>query len=366
MEPKKIYPIVNTESGHSDKKTEHISQEIKLFPKSIQDLYKELPADIREKIFPSEKDMEGESQSKSTLRDIIERIGEKEREELMFGYLSELFLVGKYKKYFADAYKNNKLQEEVKRLMNILWENRIKKEEDLATCLNEERYNELLEQRQEIVDRIKKAENKLQELKKRPLKSLKGKGAERVKDKEKEIEKIRKELDEFDSSNNNTWIDITNGKGIVGRQERERMWTRGVVTINMFMDPTDFAVLMDDRFSAMLSVEKRVVRRYKGSSDVVEVRRYKRAKQIIQETDKAIQEWSNEHAEESRLISEQEGNRLQKKALIIKHLQSHFADYKKGKERGESDEEMTYSIRQMEIMLTLLKRISVDKNSDTV
>lgn len=358
MEPKKTYPIINTESGHTNRKREYISQEIKSFPKSIQDLYKELPTDVREKIFPSEKDMEGERQFKTTLRDIIERIGEKEREELMFGYLSELFLVGKYREYFADAYRNNKLREEVKRLMDILWENRIKKEEDLATCLNEKRYNELLKERQRIVDKIKKTENELQELKKRPLKSGKGKGAQRIKDKENEIEEIKKELDEFDSFNNNTRIDIINGKGIAGRQKRERMWTRGVVTMNMFMDPTDFAILMDDRFSVMLSTEKRVMKRYKESSDVVEVRRYKRAKQIIQEVDKAIQEWSDEHAGESRLISEQEGNRLQKKALIIKHLHSHFVDYKKGKERGESDEEMVYSIRQMEIMLTLLKRIS--------
>ncbi len=329
-------------------------EDIQKFPDSIQELFSELPLDIQEKIFPKEE-VESREMTETDVVELMSVLSPKEREGMLFEYLANLFAEGKYKQKFKEAFGKGIAGDETKRLLDVLWRNREKTDEEENEIFNKEYYQNLLKQRSDLQDALKAERERMEELDKRPKKSKSGKTQEEVNAQYRQILDAEEALKEFDAVNKNGIVEMNSFKDIAGRRAREWRWTTLISAVNKYFDSTEFATMVEEQFDRMFLFEKRLIARNRES----DAERIDKVKKFMQEVGDVIQEWSEEHLNDKRVIDAEEfGNKIKRQQMLIKNLHSYMDDYKKGKKRGESDEQMIYTIRQMEIMLNLLKKTS--------
>jgi hypothetical protein len=82
-----------------------------------------------------------------------------------------------------------------------------------------------------------------------------------------------------------------------------------------------------------------------------------KSQKIVNQISRAIEDWNNDHDNEGCLKVPTETKTVERQGKMIDYFISLVESYKRGKEIGRTDAEMIYSIRQMEVTLTLLGKI---------
>jgi hypothetical protein len=77
----------------------------------------------------------------------------------------------------------------------------------------------------------------------------------------------------------------------------------------------------------------------------------------------AIEEWNESHKHETSLKNPVEVQLEEKQMKLIEYLQSLISSYKRSKESKMTEDDMLYTVRQMEVALHILnKQLGVEKN----
>ena len=336
-------------------------KELKLLPESVQTLFQKLPDSIKTKIFPKQTTTYSEIPSegrKRSLEEIAASFDESTREKFLNRCLNELFFQGKFTDRL-DSVSPENLQQEVTRLLNVMWQNRTKGDE--VQLFNQEYYDNFLKDREILAGKV--AEKKLEVEKAEASLEATSKQKRLSQRKQEEVVKLRKqlkqtieELMEFDFQNNNTSLDFARSNDISARREKELEWTKGTTVIIRYLDPAEFATAMGEKLDSWYSRENLIVanpeRVWFGR--VLDEETIDQARRKIDAIKNAVNEWDKTHDGEESFKKRVEVKAEERQTKLIEYLQSLIESYIRGNKSNRSDEEMIYTIRQMEVSLYIL------------
>lgn len=237
---------VNTAETGTEGKME--TPDLSIFPESIRTLFDKLPDLLKKRIFSEKQRTETVSSSEKleqSLEEIVASFDTRTREEFMARCLFELFENGRFKDMFKSVDEEN-LGQEVERLLNLLWQNRGKRDD--VQLFNQEYYDNFFQGRVVITKRLG--------TKKLEIKKLNDSIATTIKQKrltEKKRDDLRKleaemnilidELKKYDDQHDNS--DLVHRASLVSyRQRKEREWTKAATITGEYLDPAEFSTVM--------------------------------------------------------------------------------------------------------------------------
>src|SRR3989339_1283002 len=333
-------------------------KEMKGFPESIQELFQAVPKSVQERIISEIKREPTESfeDNKKSLEEMVASFDPETREKFMEHCLGELFYVAEFRERIETFFQEGDIKQEITRLLDVLWKNREKKKEEV-TLFNEPYYHCFEEERRIVLEKI---EEKKSEEEKQKLSLSKTEGQRRLTEtKRKQLHQLQDELTSFIKERENldfryhNWIGYGKG-GISWRQRKEKEWTEGIALVTQYVDPTEFATAIGEQLDRTFAQIKRIVETKKvygrpGSAEAIE-----RASRISSSIDEAIQRWAEVHETEGSLKSHSEAKSEERMEKVLMYVRSLMESYQKFRKEGKSDEDLIYTIRQIEISLRLL------------
>ncbi len=352
------------ESGPEKEKRE--IPELSNFPESVRVMFDKLPDSLKNKIFPEIKTGKTESSPEGrerSLEEIVASFDTKTREEFMVHCISELFDNGRFKDGF-EAVGEEGLRQEIERLLNLLWQNRGKR--DGVQLFNQEYYDNFFHARGIITEKIKAKKIEIDKLKDsiestKKQKRLTERKRGELRKLQSEMGLLTDELKKYDYQHGNSDLDHAHSRDVSSRQRKEREWTKATTVTVEYLDPTEFVTVMAEQ------LEDRTFYRESSIAREPEKKRFgitvpkhmvERAKKIVQSIFQAIESWYTAHESEGSFKKPAEAKLEERQAKLIDHLLSLIESYRRGKESKRTDEEMIYTIRQMEVSLNLLGKFA--------
>ncbi len=361
----KINPI---ETGAEKEKRE--IAELNSFPDSVRALFNKLPDSLKNRIFPEGQKGENISSPEGrerSLEEIVASFDTKTREEFMMRCVSEIFDNGKFKDGF-EAVGDEDLKQEIERLLNLLWQNRGKRDD--VQLFNQEYYDNFFQARGIITEKIKARKLEIDKLngsiantiKQRRLTEKKRVELRKL---ESELNLLTEELKKYDDQHGNSDLDHMYFRDVSSRQRKEREWTKATTVTGEYLDPAEFATVMaeqlDRTFYRESSIARDPERKWFGRTlpeHVVE-----RAKKIVQSVSQAIENWHAVHESDGSFKKPAEAKLEERQTKLIDYLVSLMNSYQRGKESKRTDEEMIYTVRQMEVSLNFLGKFAAKEQN---
>jgi hypothetical protein len=353
--------IIRTKSITTDKEqAKQGVEELKDFPNSVRVLFDKLPDSIKNKILITLKGSTATSleERESKLEKTIACFDTKTREKFMERCLSELFYVGKFSDKFEAVGEEN-LGPEVGRLLNLLWQNRGRRDD--AQLFNQEYYNNFFQTRLLITEKIKTIKLEIEKLNNSIATTIKQKRL--TERKQKELTKLEagrnlliNELNKCDDQHGNSVLDRAWGRDISARQKKEKDWTKAVAITCEYLDPAEFATAVAEQldktfFKEFFIAQNPEIKRFGKTAHEDE---FKQAQKIVQLVSQTIEDWHIAHESEGSLKKPFEAKAEERQVKLIDYLVSLLESYQRGKKIKRTDDEMICTIRQMEVSLNLL------------
>ncbi len=330
------------------------------FSEEVRSLFDKLSNSIKELIF-SEKGNDKKDQEK-TLEEIIASFDQETREAYLNNCLFILFHDSQLRQSFDMAGEEN-LRQEIMRLLDLLWSNRGKRGDNIK-IFNQELYDNFFAGREIIINQINNKKDEIAELKKSIQSTVKQKRLTESKQEKLnilniELNTLNNSLERYDEQKGNSSFDYIRRQDVSTRRKKEKMWTEATITVAEYMDPVEFATAVAEQMEHIFHLEylvnnnpgKQVMGR-DVSSNFTE-----KSQKIVNQISRAIEDWNNDHDNEGCLKVPTETKTVERQGKMIDYFISLVESYKRGKEIGRTDAEMIYSIRQMEVTLTLLGKI---------
>ncbi|MFA6190325.1 MAG: hypothetical protein WC711_02295 [Candidatus Staskawiczbacteria bacterium] len=335
--------------------------ELKDFPGSVSALFRSLPEFIREKIFPQTDDgrfSDSSEKRERSLGEVVAGLDEKTREEFMARCLHSLFESGKFKERL-DAVEHQELKKEIYRMLDVLWGNR--KKSDDVELFNKVYYEKFFKEREPFVLAIRVKNDEIKKLNTGIARTIKQKRLTETKmgklgALEKERELLLRELKFHDDENGNSNYDQLHFRDVASCQRKEGEWTKAVAVTSEYLAPDEFATMMAEQFgrtfynefSVVRNPEKKYFDRTPSAPEVA------RAKEITDKVNEAIEEWHKVHQNEESLKTKKEAKLEDRQAKLIDYLTDLMGSYQRGRQDGRPEEDMEYTVRQMEVTLNIL------------
>lgn len=335
--------------------------ELKNFPDGVSELFDKLPDTIKDKIVP--RVAQGESVTSSekrerSLEEVIAGFDTKTREEFMIKCLDELFDSGKFKNAL-EAVGEDDLKQEIDRLLSLLWQNRGKR--DAVQLFNQEYYDSFFQARDVIMEKVRAKRTEIEKLNAHIATTIKQKRlTERKRDElrilEAELSTVTDELKKYDDQYGNSNLDHMYFRDVASRQRKEREWTKTATLTGEYLGPAEFATTMTEQLDRTFYQEASIAQdpERKRFGKTVSEHVIKRAQKIVHSVGEAIKEWYAVHENDGSFKKPSEVNSENRQTKLIDYLVSLMGSYQRGKEQKRTDEEMIYTIRQMEVSLNIL------------
>jgi hypothetical protein len=140
-------------------------------------------------------------------------------------------------------------------------------------------------------------------------------------------------------------------------REREEFWTKAIALTAEYLDPTEFATVVAEQLDQTFYMETDPARNpnKKGlwgtyySEEAIQT-----ARNIVESISTAIEKWAQAHGADGRLKNLTSMKSEERQAKTVQYFLSLMDSYRRGKKDSRTDEEMLYTIRQMEVALNLL------------
>ncbi len=344
--------IIKKISPETNQKKDFGIKELSAFPESVQRLFQSLPQYLKERIIPELKltEEEGQQTRELKLEEIIAGFDKDTREMFMAKSLYELLIQSRFKEKLISNKEN--MGKEIRSLMDLLWLNRGNR--DNVKILNQEFYDNFLKQRKEIYSKILKKKEEVEKIKKKKLTVRK---TNELKNLEEEVRMLTKELDEFDDANENSSYDYLYFNNVLSRQRKEKEWTESITIISEYLEPDEFATVMAEQIDIIFYKESQIKKLSPGGEffgHKISKESIEGAKELLGKLYKVVEDWYELHKNDQRFKNPSEARLEEKQSKIIGYFASLMDSYKRGKESGRSDDDMLYSIRQMEVSLNIL------------
>lgn len=350
--------------------------ELRGFPESVTELFNRLPDYIKEEIIPTGEKKEVENPvfkkwlEDDILEDIVSRLNREDREDFISNSLGSLFRIGDLRKTLLEKGVEG-LKQETARLLDLLWGNRGKRGDDVK-LFNQEHYERLSRERGAITQKIQSKKSEVEELRASMEKTRKQRRLTRTKQQslyelQEELRELETELEKHDSKEtHHVGMRFGELRDIPYLRRKERDWTECVATISEYLDPSEFATVMAEQFDKAFYAEVDCSRR-----DPEKDRRYfsairfteeeaeqavERSRKIVDSFVSAIEEWNQKHQNETSFKKPSEIGSEEQRRKLIDYFISLAESYKRRSIERKTDEDMIYTIRQMEVTLRILGR----------
>lgn len=356
-------PIEKIESKQEKGEKQEVL-ELKNFPESVRALFDELPPLLKEKILPQRQNNETNFSSDEQTPDLekmIASFSEETREDFIIECLNELFKNGNFKDKLTS--KEKELSIEIERLLNLLWQNRGKRAEEIQV-FNQEYYDTFFKKRNDLV---KKIEAKRQEIstKKESIEKTKkqiratNQKMDELRFLEEEERELTESLKKYDDEHNNSDVDRWYSRDISSRQKKEKEWTTATVITSEYLDPIEFATAVSEQLDRTFRMESSIMqdpeRKWMGRTATEQ--NIKHAEKIVHSISETISNWCDKHENDDAFKTPAIAKQEERQTKTINYFISLIDSYKRFKEANATDEDMLYTIRQMEISLRMLKKI---------
>lgn len=356
-----IIRVNPVETGTEKEKRE--IEELKNFPESVRVLFDKLPDQLKNRIFPKvskNEDINSPEGDEQSLEEIVAGFDTKTREEFMSRCLNELFDNGRFKDKFEAVGEKN-LEQEIERLLNLLWQNRGKRDD--VRLFNQEYYDNFFQAREIILEKIWEKKLELEKLNNSIATTIKQKRLterkrEELRGLDAEMNSLTDELKKYDDEHSNSDLDHMYFRNISSRKRKEKEWTKAATITGEYLNPAEFATVMaeqlDKTFYRESSIAQNPKKKWLGNTlpeHIVE-----RAKKIINLVSQAIESWHMAHGNDESFKKPSGVKLEERRAKLIDYLTSLMESYQRGKRAKRTDEEMIYTIRQMEISLNILEK----------
>lgn len=351
-------------------KPKEIPPELINFPESIQDLFTQLPADLKTKIFS--KESQGESQSNQSefikkglfwktpeeeLDETIASLDKKDCEKYIQTCLFELvFNNPEFQHFFKDDTAQN-IAPKITTFLETLWSNR-GKDKSKIQIVNQARFDDyrnrkasLQLEHQVLIKKIKGQETSIEQTKhQKRLTEKKRHELFQLHDQQKELEK---KFDKLDSEFNNNIFSTS----IRLRESKERKWTEALSTALEYLDASDFSILASEMLERQIFYqEKSLARRTPRIHQQFRPEAIIDAKKLIAQFDQAFENWQQQHQKEGPLKKFQPVNLAEKQDKLINYFKALAGSYERMKKEGRTEDDQLMNIRQMEVTLNLLNK----------
>ncbi len=359
-EEKSMIHRPGSDDGH---KRESVAIELDGFPDSIQELYQVLPNEIKEKIFSGgglEED--GQRDKKRSLEEVIACLKREQREEFASECLSELFGGGS-RNDFKRAFDREGVDvgAEVTKFLDMTWGNRGKGKDDVE-IFNQGYFDDFFEQREVIVQEIRQLQAKIDALK---ASAEKTKRQRRLTEKKKrgvhkseweEMPALKERLHVLDRENES----LSYFSSPEFRASHEKEWTYALAVIAEYLEPDELAVVVLESMDRCVTFydKRKVARGEKRWRRASSEREIGEAREFMEKFDSAFEEWQEAHEGDGSLKSPKKASDQIRQQKMIDYFQNLYGSYKRGKERGRTDDDMLMNVRQMEVTLNLLGKIN--------
>lgn len=354
----------------SDKQEEPKNEEVLRFestkelPKSVLEYFDKVPDRIKKRLFPEEAPAGHEGEERSVIErfeDVVATMTEREREDFAKKCFFELFYEAELTEVFKYTNRGS-LTEEVSRFVEVLWTNRGKRGGEIK-LFNEDYYEKFFAEQESKENEIKEREKELERARiandKRKTDSRDSKIWEKYAALRSEVDRLKKELENFNNKNDNADFFRVVGKGVEGRKNRENKWTEALAVLEEYLDPAEFATLIAEQFDSVFSLESMLARKKAGdkyfghelSEEVVE-----NAKREMKKIRDAIENWAAKHAEDEALKKPTDVKAEEKILKLVEYFHKLFESYSYHKKQGRKDEDLNAEVRLMENTLNLLSK----------
>jgi len=350
---------INSVEAEAKKEKREI-EELKNFPESVRAFFDALPEALKDRIFPKVPNELASSPEKRerSLEEIVAGLDTKTREEFMARCLIELFDNGRFKDAFETLGEEG-LNQEVRRLLNLLWQNRGGRDD--VQLFNQEYYEIFFETRKVISGKITEKRTEIEKLNASIATTIKQKRLTEnkkvvLRKLETELSTLTDELKKYDDQHGNSDLDHMYFRDVSSRQRKEREWTKATTITGEYLDPAGFATVMaeqlDRTFYRESSIANDPERKWFGRTLPEHV--VARAQKVVDSVTRAIEEWHATHENDGSFKKPTEVKLEERQTKLIDYLISLMDSYQRGKESKRTDEDMIYTVRQMEISLNIL------------
>jgi len=332
-------------------------------PDSVQNLFEQLPSHIKRKIFIKIEGGQGPHSSPKnevSLEELIASFDTKMIENFMTTSLHNLFEKANLKDRLENANKSQ-LCSEIDRLLNLIWANRGNHNNEIV--FNKDYYDNFQQYRGNINEKIKEKKAEIEELRRsiektRTQKRLTETKINQLRFLEKEGLNLFNKLDKYDRENGNSDLDRTYFRDIASRKSQEKQWMNAVIITSEYLSPLDFGVAMQGQLNKTFYKENSIAMSPNGifMGNKYSEQSIISAKNTVKAISQACENWYRAHENEDSLkkvIDEKTGAKQEK---LINYFISLLNSYQRGSELKQSEDDMVYTIKQIEVALNILKK----------
>lgn len=332
------------------------------FPPSVREIFSRLTDSLRAQIVGTTQPDFSRNSKEGSLEDVVASFDTEKREEFMMICLMELFRAGQIKERLLDSGLDN-LHLEIKRFMDMLWQNRGHHSEDELVIFNQDYYQRFYKERAEYENNLQLKIDEINALKQsiditRKQKRLTEIKREKLRLLETEKDILFKQLQSYDQLHHNSDTDHWSFRDVKTRSDKEREWTKAVSIASEYFDPTEFSTVITEQLGYAYIQEKRAVDSEKkdGQNSRWSREFVIRAQIILDACVSAVEEWYVAHDSDETYKQKPQVKMADRQIRLIKYLKTLIYSYEQGQQRQQSDEELVSTVRQIEIVLsTLLK-----------
>ncbi|MBT4722648.1 hypothetical protein HN958_02120 [Candidatus Falkowbacteria bacterium] len=333
-----------------------LPEEVKALPAKVQELFGRLNVDRRNQIYATEIPVT----TLDGLGNLIEVSTAENREIVAFDCFDELMT----KFRIARDVEKEHDKVTITSLINLFWENRGKNLEN-TIIYNEVRYNKYYDLIKEATAKLEAANEAVEKMKKSIQKTRKQRRLTARKEEElKELEEIAHErlwdVRMLKSNHGNTPDGFKNKRNLESRRIQERQWFHSLGTILEFYDAIEYSVLMTEIFDKYFLKFEHEVLQKEDKKDVDSSGLWldqRKAERKIALFEKTVKQWGEDHADDVEMRKTLKTEPNKRVDTMITYFLDLVQSYEKDIKKGRPEEELMYTIRQMEVTLRLLKKL---------
>jgi hypothetical protein len=333
-----------------------LPEEVKSLPAKVQELFGRLNSDRRNQIYATEIQVA----SLDGLGNLIEVSTAENREDFAFDCFDELLKNFRIALDLGTEYDKAKVMD----LINLFWENRGKNLEN-TTIYNEARYDKYYDLIKEATAKLEIANQAVEAKKKSLQKTRKQRRlTARKEDELKELEKIASkcllDVDMLKINHGNTSDGFEKKYNLESKRVQERQWFHSLGTVLEFYDATEYSVLITEIFDKYFLTREHAVLRKEDKKDLNSTRLWldqDSARRKIKLFEKSVKQWSEDHKDDVEMRETIKSEPNKKVETMITYFLDLVKSYEEDMKKGRPEEELTYTVRQMEITLRLLDRL---------
>lgn len=177
---------------------------------------------------------------------------------------------------------------------------------------------------------------------------------------EAERDILVKQLQSFDDLHHNSDTDYWSFRDVKARSDKEREWTMATSITSEYFDATEFSTAITQQLGNTFFQEKRVVdskqnegQKRRWSEEIVQ-----RAHTILDACVEAVEEWHSAHETDAVFKHSPQVKTAERQTRLIDYLKSLIDSYEQGKQRKQSDDDLVLTVRQIEIVLNTLIKLT--------